>query len=284
MSVIDRRQLGSMLRQARQARGLTLQQVVTQLNRQNVTLGISTLTQWEQGKRSPRPQDLVPLMQVLEIADTQVLRDLARAARQRNWWSQDAAALRNSFTQLMGLEADACVIAEYSATVLPGLLQTREYAAAIMAAASPPLTGETITTRIDIRLERQRKLLDAETPTQLQQLHVVLDEGCLRLRVGGDTVWHDQLRHLLKLGQRRDIIVQVLPFVVGAHAGTMGGFTLLDFTDADPVAYVELASTDVYFEGDQAGLYRLRFDKLREQALPEPLSLRLIEEVADGKS
>lgn len=283
MSVIDRRQLGSMLRQARQARGLTIAQVVELLGQRNVQVSASGLTQWEQGKRAPRPQDLTPLIAVLEIGDddSNVIYLLARTARQKSWWSASAGQLRSSFTQLIGLEADATEIGEFSATVLPGLLQTRDYAAAILEAMSPPLGTAALETQIDVRLRRQQLLFGEDS--RLELLHVVLDEGCIRLQVGGAQVWRDQLQHLIKLATERRIIVQVVPFTVGAHAGTLGGFTLLNFTDAQPIAYIELAGSDIYFEGEQADRYRLRFIKLREQALPEPLSLRLIQSVADGK-
>lgn len=283
MSVIDRRQLGSMLRQARQARRLTIQQVVELLDQQNVQISPSALTQWEQGKRAPRPQDLTPLIAVLEIGedDTNVIYLLARNARQRNWWSASAGNLRTSFTQLIGLEADATEIGEFSSTIVPGLLQTRDYATAILDAVSPPLNAEAIDTQIEVRLRRQQRLFGEDS--RLELLHVVLDQGCIRRQVGGPDVWRDQLLHLIKLATERRIIVQVVPFTVGAHAGTLGGFTLLSFTDARPIAFIELAGSDIYFEGEQADRYRLRFIKLREQALPEPLSLKLIQSVADGK-
>jgi len=285
MSVIDRRQLGALLRQARQARGLKAQQVIDQLAKIDVTISTSTLTQWEQGKRAPRPQDVKPLLTLYDISgeEAETMLQLARGARQKSWWSSSAGALRASFTTLMGLEAEAVSMAQYSVTVIPGLVQTREYAEAVMAAASPPLSDETITTRVDVRMRRQEILLLGEN-SKLRQLHLVLDEGCIRRQVGGITVWRDQLRSLLSLAERRRIIVQVLPFAVGSHAGTLGGFTIMNFTDQPPIAYVELTETDLSEEGPGADGYRLRFDKLREQALPEPLSLRLIKDsVANEK-
>lgn len=285
MGVIDRRELGNKLRATRTAKHLTIKQVVEKLAKADVVISETTITQWEGGNRAPKPQDLKPVLDVLEVDDEEraAFNTLAMQARERTWYSASAATHRASFGRRVGLEGEAVRMHEYSATVLPGLLQTRDYASAIMDAAVPRLSDATIASRVDLRMQRQKLVLEGDG-SKLERLHAVLDEGCVRRQVGGETVWREQIEHLMQLSARRDIIVQILPSVVGAHAGMMGGFTLLDFANQRPVVHVELAITDVYEEGEAEQVYRDRFIELREQALPQPLSLRFLQDLTSGRS
>lgn len=284
MTVIDRRRLGMMLRAQRTAAGLTLEQVSSRLKRAGVQMSTSAIGYYETGKRTPRPQDLTLLLRELGvegIGEQEEYHNVAHRAREASWWRFDSSYLRPSFQELMGLEAAAASMTEYSVTMFPGLLQTGSYARAVLGAANPKLDDQTIEARVKVRMARQQTLI-GEAGT-LGHLHVVLDEGCIRRKVGGSSVWQDQLQHVLLLGKRQSVTVQILPFEAGAHAGVLGGFTMLDFAEASPIVYLELPGTDLYEEGDVAERYKLLFDKLREQALPEALSLKLVTEVANGK-
>ena len=272
---VRRRRLGSQLRAARRAVGLSRQQVAEKMETSE-----SGVTRWETGRTRIRLNDLRALLDLYGLTDPTLraeLEQLAREGRQRGWWTPYTSSIRPSFATFLGLEAEASEEHEYSAIVLPGLLQTEEYATAIMRAAVPELSDAVVEERVKLRLERQKRLTSKDAPPL--KLHAIIDEACLYRKVGGDDVWLAQLQHLWTMCGRRSVTVQVLPFEVGAHASTLGGFLLLRYQDAPPIAMIELAAGDLYAEHDDAVRYVTRFDMLRESALPPALSRARIGEV-----
>ncbi|MYT70071.1 MULTISPECIES: helix-turn-helix transcriptional regulator [unclassified Streptomyces] len=135
------------------------------------------------------------------------------------------------FREIAGLEAKAEYISVYEAQVVYGLLQTEEYARAVMQGPHPPNLDELVAAR----MERQR-ILNRDTPAQVW---VVLDEAVLRREIGGRNVMWNQLAHLLGFRDQRGVSIQVMPFSVGQHAGLTGSFTLMRFESDPDVLYTE---------------------------------------------
>ena len=162
--------------------------------------------------------------------------------------------------------------------VVPGLLQTEDYARAINQATMTGLTDDALETRLEVRMQRQAVL----AKTDPLEVRAVLDEAALRREVGGKEVMKAQLSHLLELGERPNIIIQVIPFSAGAHHGTLvGPFNILKYAHpADPdVVYLE-SSSDPYpdREGD-IERYGLIFDNLRAAALSVPQTQALMKKL-----
>jgi transcriptional regulator with XRE-family HTH domain len=261
--VVRRRRLGLELRALREATGMSGEEVAGRLS-----WSTSKLSRMEIGRNPPSPADLGKLLDLYGMAD-QAHRDqlavLLRKAKRKGWWQIYSDI---PYSTLIGLEAEAVSMLTYE-QVVHGLLQTEAYARAIIAGTDPAIDPETLDQRVEVRMTRQA-VLTKERPMEVR---AVLDETCIRRLVGGREVMRRQLTRLLELAERPNVIIQVLPFEVGAHPGTMlGPFDILSFEHpADPgVVYVE-SDSDPYpgREGDLPR-YTAAFDQLRSMALSVP--------------
>lgn len=211
-------------------------------------------------------------------------RDLLKQAKKgRDWWVGFSDVTPEWFSLYLGLESSAVQIESYDATVVPGILQTPDYAEAIIRGGAPTMSEEAIARQIELRLARQELLERAEEPPQVWR---ILDESVLRRTVGGPTTMRRQLEHLVKLYDRPNIDIQVLPHSAGAHTGMEGTFTILSFPGeliADPgVVYVQTRIKGIYYEDTQEILeYRDALNRLRVQALSPEQSRDLISEIAE---
>lgn len=235
-----------------------------------------TVLRWEAGAANIRPRDLGTLLDLYAVpeADRPDLFTLAREARLQGWWSPYTSSVRPTFATFLGLEDEAASLCEYSAMLIPGLLQTEPYMRAVMNADVPLLPDETIEQRIALRIKRQAGMLEHDRPS-----HFIIDQACLLRRVGSVEIMNDQLAHLIEVAKSRLVTIQVLSFEIGAHASIMGGFSVLTFEEMPPVACVELVAGDLYADGDDSERYTLHFNALRQGALPEPLALALVERI-----
>lgn len=269
---VRRRRLGALLKGHREAAGASPEDVATAME-----TTVRTVRRWEAGQASIRARDLRVLLDLYRVTDGRERGEaetLAREGRQRGWWTPYTSSVRPTFATLLGLEAEATSYMEYSAMVLPGLLQTERYMRAVMNAAIPQLDDETIEKRIEVRRKRQ-----AEAFARGYPCHFVIDQSCLHRQVGNAEIMNEQLRHLTDVAKSRRTTVQVIPFELGAHASIMGGFSVLTFDGMPPVAFVELLGGDLYADGPDSERYTYHFDKLREGALPEPLALTLVDQI-----
>ncbi|MGC5565058.1 helix-turn-helix domain-containing protein [Streptomyces sp. FR-108] len=173
----------------------------------------------------------------------------------------------------------AVTIREYAAHVVPGLLQTREYARAVLSVGLTLSNDEQLKERLTVRMARQERLGSPDRP----QLWVVLDEAVLRRPIGGYEVMRAQLELLLQVAERRSVTVQVLPFDQGEHDAMGGSLTVLVLPDASEVAYTEGAHYGRLVE-DPAEVKRfaLTYDRLRANALPPLMSLDMIRSAMEG--
>ncbi|MDR7303324.1 helix-turn-helix domain-containing protein [Haloactinomyces albus] len=242
---------------------------------------------FENARRLPKPLELKTLLEfygVPERADFFLsLRE--RAKKGRDWWigfDTNNGALPEYFKLFLGLEAMAARIESWDVQVTPGLFQTRDYAEAIIRDGEPELSDDEVQRRLELRMARQQEVLeDGDQPS----VWAVIDEAAVRRVVGGPTVHRDQLDHLLKLAERPNIDVQVLPFAAGAHTGTEGAFTLLTYPaefEGDPgTVYAETRVRGIYYEEPEEVMnYRDVLTRLRVKACDQPDSLALINRIA----
>ncbi|MFE3928265.1 Scr1 family TA system antitoxin-like transcriptional regulator [Streptomyces sp. YIM B13508] len=173
----------------------------------------------------------------------------------------------------------AVVVRQYAAHVVPGLLQTEDYARAVLG-LDALLTGEEqLEERVSARMGRQDRLMSADRP----ELCVILDEAVLRRPIGGAAVMRKQLRRLLDAAEERHISVQVLPFDQGGHEAMGGSLTVLTLPDGSDVAYTEGADYgQLVEEPANIARYKLIYDRLRAAALPPIMSLDMVRSAMEG--
>jgi transcriptional regulator with XRE-family HTH domain len=283
---IRRRRLGIELRELRTRAGLTLEQVA-----QRFDWSVSKASRMELGRVPVTRRDVVDLLDLYGVTDEEQrdgLVAIARSGRERDWWHRYDDVLPRPFSIYLSFETDAASISTYQSLLVPGLLQTAEYARALVRAARPHDADEDVERRVEARLQRQ-EILRRENPPQLW---AILDEAAVRREVGGADVMRTQLKRLLDMGKRPEITLQVLPFRAGAYISMDSGFILLGFDDPrDPdVASVDLLTRSLYFEDHgEVGRYRVAFEHLRATAASPADSTKMIAAVMkemdhDGKA
>jgi hypothetical protein len=209
-------------------------------------------------------------------AQAERLERMAVTARERRWWEVYAGGLPLEYTTYIELETDASSVTYYSAIMLPGLLQTENYARAVMQSIVQLPPGE-VERRVQVRRTRQGRLYQADSAPL--NLVAVLDESVLRRQVGGTDVMQDQLKHLVDLAEFPNVAIQVLPFSTGAHAAASGPFTVLtvpDYQDAE-IVHVELMGGGLFIEDeDEVYRYSLVINDLQAASLNGDESIEFI--------
>jgi hypothetical protein len=165
--------------------------------------------------------------------------------------------------------------------VVPGLLQTTEYAAAMIAGNLPEATPEQVEKRVNVRIRRQERITDPDSPLRMW---AVIDEAALCRKVGSAEIMREQLMRLVELSHLPHVTVQVLPFEAGAHPGLSGQFAVLEFTDTTDatVVYLEGVNSDLYLEKDtDVQAYSVMYEHLRAQALSAEQTRVFITEAAE---
>jgi transcriptional regulator with XRE-family HTH domain len=273
--VVRRRRLGLELRALREATGVSGEETARVLGWSS-----SKLSRMEIGRNPPSPASLAKLLDHYRVTD-QARRDqlalLLREAKRKGWWQIYSDI---PYTTFIGLEAEAVSMLTYQ-QVMHGLFQTETYARAIIAETDPAMDAEALDQRVEVRLTRQA-VLTRDRPLEMR---AVLDETCIRRLVGGREVMKRQLARLLELADRPNIIIQVLPFEVGAHPGIMlGPFDVLGFEHpADPgVVYVECDSDPYPDRQGDLQRYTAAFDQLRSMALSVPQTNDLLRQTLEA--
>lgn len=210
-------------------------------------------------------RDLCELYGVTDQAQAAELMSLARQARELGWWSHYVdPRLHDAY---IGLEQDAAVITSYSMYWVPALLQTAEYARALVLAWRRGIDSHALAERVDARMRRQQILEQASRP----RYRALLDEAVLHRQVGGSEVMAAQLGKILDWTAEGRCSVQLIPFSAGAHAGSDSNFDLLEFgpdSEQKPVVYVESLFSALYYERPlDIARYREAIEGLRESAL-----------------
>lgn len=272
---VRRRRLASELRRLRERAQLTMEEVGGQLG-----WSATKVSRIETARVRVAPKDTGRLLDLyaVDTARRKELIDLAKDASKRGWW-QAYSDLPAEYTTYIGLEAEAASMRSFAPTVLPGILQTEDYARAVIRSALSISSPGEIERRVEVRMARQRLLLQDEP----LRLWTVMDEALIRRPVGGPAVMRSQLERLLEVADLPNVTVQVLPFAVGVHPGTNGAFEIMEFPEsADPdVVFMENFTGSLYIEREiDVYQYILIFDHLRAKALDPDDSCRLIAEAA----
>lgn len=217
-----RRKIGDALRKFREDLGLTQAAAGRLLERSQ-----ASLSAYENGHRAIRPRDLKHILGEYGVTDELVrkrLLSLAAQGRQDGWWHDFDERLEAGVVDFAALEADASCIRIFQPLLVHGLLQTEEYARAVVARSGSELrSSRDVETEVSFRLGRQRLHRQGHPP----QMSVVLGEAALRQMMGGPAIMHGRWLRLLELGSLPHIEIQVLPFSVGEHPGGDGAFTIL---------------------------------------------------------
>ena len=258
------RRVGTELRRLREAAGVTTAQAAELLN-----CSPAKISRIENGIVSVRVVDLRLLLDRYGDQDQEhraYLERLARESNKRGWWQDYGDTIPPYYADFIGLETDASYIKTWEPTIVPGLLQTPEYARAVMLANPAMISPDKLENFISIRHERQARL---EHGTDVR-LDAVIWEAALITTVGSDEVQRGQLSRLLELMDRPNISVQVLPLEAGDKASMSGSFVMFSFGSERSVStvFVENLTSSQYLERDQELRgYTLVFDALRSAAL-----------------
>lgn len=240
----------------------------------------STLARWEVGDRRIRPADLKSLLAVYRVDDTtaEVLLTLSREARQRGWWQAYGDVLPSEYSTYIGLETEANVLLSYQQQLVAGIVQTENYARAVIKATRPDDDEASIERRVTLRVDRQR-VLEGDAPLRPW---IILDEGAVRRMVGGPEVMAEQLDRLADVADQPGVHIQVMPYSAGEHAAMASSFVVLGFDDPDPdVVYIDAGTSALFVEEPaEVSAYRLIFDHLRASALSPIESTRLLRVLA----
>jgi transcriptional regulator with XRE-family HTH domain len=271
--VVARRRLRTELRRARLDAGLTQEQVATAMD-----WSLSKLIRIENGTVGISMNDLKAILGHYKITDderTAELIALSRGARARSWWS-DYHDAPPRLVQLIEYESASYIIRNFQPMLIPGLLQTEEYATAMIRNLSPQVTEQELTTGIEMRMKRQQLLEQRETPL----MFFIMDEGAVRRLVGGKDAMRRQIQRLLDESGKPTVTIEVVPFSAGAHPGMQGPFMLFEFPDAadDDALYLE-GPSDIRLNRDDAeeiSRFRERFELLRELSLGPQGSIDLL--------
>jgi transcriptional regulator with XRE-family HTH domain len=276
---VKRRRLAAELHACREKAGLTIDDVAQELE-----WSAAKISRIENARVRVLPRDVKHLLRTYGVQeggpDWDLMITLARESHQKGWWHAYGDALGESFRTYVGLEAAAASLRTYESECVPGLLQTEDYARAIIGAALFPGTDETIEKNVAVRMARQSRLTQDHAP----ELWAVVNEGGIRRLVGGASVMRWQLDRLLEASHLPNVTLQVIPFSAGAHAGMDGSFIVVGFAEPlDPeVVYATCGSGSLFLEGPQE-LRRcgLVFNHLRAAALSIDRSRDLITHIRD---
>ncbi|MEV6618728.1 helix-turn-helix transcriptional regulator [Streptomyces sp. NPDC051051] len=272
---VRRRRLGQELRRLREDKGMTAEQVADRL-----LVSQSKISRLENGRRSISQRDVRDLCGVYEVEDQRIvdsLMQMAKDSRQQGWWHAFGDV---PYSVYIGLETDAASLRVYDPQVVPGLLQTRQYAETLISGALPETAAAEIEKRVQVRMRRQERISAEENPLRLW---TVMDEAALRRVVGNKSLMRDQLEHLVEQSRLPHVTVQVIPFEMGAHPGLNGQYAILEFPDAadSSVVYIEGVTSDLYLEKpNDVQKYSVMYEHLRAQALNVDQSRRFIADIA----
>ncbi|SDS77452.1 helix-turn-helix domain-containing protein [Actinoplanes derwentensis] len=273
--MVRRRQLSALLHRYRLASGKSVKEVAERLFE-----APSKVTRIEKGQRLATVRDIADLSRIYDLPDDvrDQLMDLARGSRERQWWQRPD--LSPALQILIGMEGTAQSISEFELTLVPGLLQTSEYADALL--RRWVLDAGKRSELVAVRMRRQEILRPGSSPA----LRVVVDEAVLRRQVGGPEVMREQLSHVSELATSGICDFRVIPFGVSEPVGVKNGFTVLEFgnltalPDATPipgVLFLELSDGDRYLDDpDQIEYHLSYFQSLQAQALTSEESINII--------
>jgi len=266
------RRLAAELRSLRASSGLTRDAIL-----ERTGVNAATLYRIEHARVRPQTRTLRTLLDLYGVdrERQEELVGLLREARQRGWLHAYQSELPEHYTTYIGFEGEADTVWNYESLFVPGLLQTEDYARAVIRGGFPHATRDEVEQRVDVRMERQA-VLRTDTPLKFWS---IIDEAALWRQVGGQAVMQAQLRYLMEASELPQVTFQVIPFDVGAHVGMPGSFVLMQFDEASipDVVYIDSMAGELFLE-EESDLrrYRLLFEHLRAIAASPDASRSLV--------
>ncbi|MBF6301126.1 helix-turn-helix domain-containing protein [Nocardia amamiensis] len=261
--------LGSRLRQLREGCGITREAAGDSIRGSHAK--ISRLELGRTGFKERDLRDLLTLYGIVDPSERETYFELARRANDPGWWQRYSDLLPAWFETYIGLEQAATTIRTYEAQFIPGLLQTADYARAVIQLANKNETER----RVAIRMRRQRILDRAAAPT----LWAVIDENALRRPVGGTQVLREQIEYLVEMAARPNVRIQVLTYAAGGHSAAGGPFSILRFPEPElpDIVYTEQLTSSLYFEKRRdVEVYMSVMNRLSVEALSPADSVRFL--------
>jgi transcriptional regulator with XRE-family HTH domain len=254
------RVLAAALREMRTRRGISGRELGKRLG-----LSHSAISHWETGRRIPSPEETASVLTALGVIGVEKHRliELARNASDPNWFSVGITSVADRIGAVIECERAASTITSWEPGIVPGLLQTSQYAKAIMLDAGKPITEAE--SAVLVRAGRKAFL----TEPGAAQFHAIIGEAAVGNCIGGQMVMADQLRHLIEMSKRENITLQLMPIDTGCwHPGTAGPFILYCFPDAPSLIYFEHFRSSAFNpDPDDVQVYHNSADRLAELAL-----------------
>lgn len=228
-----------MLREFRTGKGWTVEQAADMLS-----VSSSKVSRLETGQRGVSASDIRKLCDLYQVDDEQRhrLTELAREGKQRAWWQP----LSLPYSTYVGLEAEATSISDYGLGIMPGLLQTPDYARVVVRAAVPKWVPEVVEQRVEGRMIRQQLLFSEHPPS----FEAVVDESVLHRVVGSPAIMKAQLKRLMELSDLPNVTLRVIPYEAGALPAGNNKFIILRLPPptVSDVVFVEGLTGDLYLE------------------------------------
>ncbi len=278
---VRRMLIGHELRQLREARAISREDAGNKIR-----ASASKISRMELGRVGFKLRDIEDLLKMYGVSDRRRIKEILEVARESNkpgWWKEYGESLHKWFIRYVGFEEAADHIRIYESQFVPGLLQTEEYARAVISGGVE--TDEVTEQRVDARLRRQRRL---RTDTSMR-MWVILDEAAVRRPIGGPEagreIMRGQLEWLIQLSKEYDnITLQIVPFAVGAHAAEAGSFTLLRYSEfelADMVYLEQLTDGEIIDRRPVVEAYTKAMTRLSVAAATPDETLELLEQMLE---
>jgi transcriptional regulator with XRE-family HTH domain len=270
--------LGERMREIRKRLRIPQQEAADHIQRNNAMLG-----RYETGQIPFRRNDVIDLLDFYNVSDElerNGLLQLCDDVWRKDWWDPHRADFGQDFIDVPWLESRVERNCSYQHIIVHGLLQTRDYAEALIRHVSDPRTPEVQLKRwVDLRMERQH-VLHKEDPARHS---MIIEELVLQRPVGSTAILHEQLRHLVELSELDNIEIQVMPTAHGPHAAHHGTFNLYEMPEPYPdVAHVETVGGSLFIEEPTVGHIRQVWEDLTESALSPTESIALVKRYLEG--
>jgi transcriptional regulator with XRE-family HTH domain len=274
---VRRRRLGAELKRLREAAQVKMEDAGAAVDGDK-----TKISRIENGRQGTNRLELEALFRLYGVEDGKLrtaLITLARESKRKGWWHQFDDLLAPDMQERITLESDASRIYEFQPMLIPGLLQTKTYATAVISTMNSAAGEERIRSFVAVRMERQQ-IFERDDPPQYV---CVLDEAVLHREIGGAAAMAEQLGRIIEFSRHPCVTVQVIPFSQGVHTGIDGPFDLYSYPDPMELDVVALDYLDgnLYLEDDgTVEKYRRAFDKLRAAALSSRQSMDLVSRIA----
>lgn len=280
-ATVRRWQMTESLRQLREQAGFTIVEAVETLSSQPGKWSRSKLQRIETREQSVKAKEIEQLLDLYEVSDADLrtwLCGLASTANERGYWLAFQRELPQDFHPVLNVEAELVAQRQFETMVVPGLLQTPDWARAVMTGGSPGVAADVIERRVLARMARQQIL----TKPNPMNLHAIIEEGVLERPYGSSAIMRNQLRRLLAEVEQDHITIQILPKSAGASPAVDGAFAILTLPEPIPdFAFAEAPGRMVYIEDrDVVREVTLRFGMLTERAMDPDKSAERIEQAA----